>query len=1709
MRNLHILLFLISFSPVFGQVSSNMTLNSNWNDTSLPTSSGVRFNDIWGYVDCQGREYAIVGSARFTHFFDVTNPNNINEVSRVEGTVNSIWRDYKTYKNFAYGVADQGNEGLSIFNLANLPNSAFLVKRDDTNFTRAHNIFIDEEYGRLYVAGSNGQNNGLIVYDLNNDPANPQKIASVGLPNGGYVHDIYVRDNIAYCSHGFNGYYIWNMIDPENPIALAATETNGYNHSSWVTDDGNYAVVAEEVPAGLPLLMIDLTNLATGEIQVVKDFKEPLLAPSAINNTPHNPFIRGKHVISSYYEDGVQVFDISDPLNPVRIAYYDTEPNNTSYNGTTGNWGVYPYLPSGTIIATDTDNGLFVLTPTYDDVEPVSFSTEPNVEWVDDSDINVCDGETVVLQTTGTAENYRWFKDGELIEGEIGNSLTIQSGGEFRLEVDNVLCSKDLSPININFQALPSVEFTPLGISTIKLCEGNSSTVSVPLGAQTYSWTKDGNFFSESNSIDIIDSGIYQVTASTNGCPAVSEIIEVEVTPFPNVDLSVPDSIAICFGDTTLLEIEAGADEYKWFLFGVPLNGEDQPTLKASATGSYYVEATNNGCTSVSDSVKIQTKPLPLAEIEATEPSLCEGASTTIFTNQGADTYVWTLNDETFEGTDFEINTNQAGTYQVSTTLDGCTNISEAINIEVNNAPDVTLNSSEDAFICENEVYSLVVPEGTASFQWFRNDTAIEGATNHFLDISESGIYFVEAIKGTCSSTSTPVEVTVRAFAPVDIINPTQNLVELCEGEEIELATADRDAVFQWFKDGTPLENTNQNILTVNENGIYQVRVDQNNCFDVSREVEVTVTAFPSVELNVDTIVELCQGESIQLTMADEQGTFQWFKDGEMIENGDSNMFEVDESGSYFLQATNGNCTATSDTIEVTVTPRPIANIVQPQQSTVELCEGELIEFLAVPQEGTYQWLQNGNDITNTDDNTLIVASAGVYQMMITNNGCSNLSQEIQVNTTPFPDVSLNLDTSISICEEETVTAEIPEGAGLYQWFFNGAAVETANSNNFEFGESGTYYVNASNNSCSADSDTITLNVNELPNASFTNLDDNTIDICEGETTTLSVSEGADQYLWTKNGVLLELPTIEISSIEVSEAGTYQVVITKNNCTSTSDEVILNVNSLPSVDLNTDTNIAFCEGESATIEVPTGADTYQWFKDELVIEGVTTNALTIETSGDYYVVVTSNNCALSSATVQVTVSDFPDATLLDLSNDDIMICEGETSILSVADNADTYQWIKDDEAISNANAATIEISEAGIYRVEVTQNGCTSTSSDVNLMVAPTPNVDLNTTNEINLCINPNFTLSIEEGADMYQWFFNETPIDDATTSNLEVSEPGLYSVLAQLGECDATSEIIEAVTQATIDTVNTGDLIACEGETFSINTTALPGSFEWIRNGEVVDTTSTNFEIEEAGDYQLVIYENDCPISVQKFSLEFVDVPSALVIVDGETTFCEGDFVTLQTLGDDPNFTYNWYLDGFLFESGSSIMANISGNYELEVQNEVGCVTYSELFEVTVNPLPEAIISVEDQLLTSTANESYQWYLEGVIIPNATNQLYMAEVEGNYSVQVMDSNGCSAFSESVFVMVTSTQTIESISTVELFPNPASDIVTLRFESDKSNVYELTVLNTIGQIIHTQQTDGFIGNQQATIDVENWESGVYLLQIRDQDQFLYRKIIVE
>ncbi len=423
------LLAILFFSSLglSAQSSLNMTLLGTWDGStsSCLASNTVCYNEVWGYEDELGNEYAIIGSPYQLHFIDVTNPSNPTLVQSLTGTGGSIWRDMKTYGDYLYCVHDSNvtsnSEGLWIIDMSDIENgNVSSVKTVESQFGRAHNIFIDEPNARLYVAGANSGRD-ITVYGLA-DPENPSLLANLTFPGSGvghYIHDLYVRDNIAYLFQGNSGMFVYDFTTANNPVLLDNTGyTGGYNHSGWMTDDGNYLVFADET-VGRPLSIVNVSDVPNSGIGPATEFKQALLAPNN-NNIAHNPLIKGNFAYVSYYEDGVQVWDLSNPASPSLSAYYDNS-NNTTYSGTEQVWGVYPFLSSGNILMSDDRTGLYVLRPDFNlPVEMSYFTAKANrfnqvdLNWATITEVNSrdfeversLDGETFVsIGTVGAAGN--------------------------------------------------------------------------------------------------------------------------------------------------------------------------------------------------------------------------------------------------------------------------------------------------------------------------------------------------------------------------------------------------------------------------------------------------------------------------------------------------------------------------------------------------------------------------------------------------------------------------------------------------------------------------------------------------------------------------------------------------------------------------------------------------------------------------------------------------------------------------------------------------------------------------------------------------------------------------------------------------------------------------------------------------------------------------------------------------------------------------------------------------------------------------------------------------------------------------------------------------------------------------------------------------------------------------------------------------------
>jgi choice-of-anchor B domain-containing protein len=324
---------------------------------SAQAASEPRYSDVWGYVDSTGREYALVGGYNNTLVYDLIDPANPQLISSIAGP-SSIWRDIKVHDTYAYVTTEgTGNRtGLQIIDLSNLPASASHVKSVTTNFTSAHNIYIDN--GFAYVIGTGGSG-GMHILDLS-DPENPVQTGYYSA--SGYIHDVYVwNDTVVACAA--DSYDLVDVTDKSNPILISeSAELPGiYAHQGWMTEDKRYFIAGDEFNVR-DITVWDLQDKTTWNL-VLPSWQMPT------NSTVHNIFIKDNYAHISYYGDGYVILNIADPLNPFVAGQYDTYPGGSSgYNGA---WGCYPYLPSGNTLISDIQTGLYVLKFNANDVPPV------------------------------------------------------------------------------------------------------------------------------------------------------------------------------------------------------------------------------------------------------------------------------------------------------------------------------------------------------------------------------------------------------------------------------------------------------------------------------------------------------------------------------------------------------------------------------------------------------------------------------------------------------------------------------------------------------------------------------------------------------------------------------------------------------------------------------------------------------------------------------------------------------------------------------------------------------------------------------------------------------------------------------------------------------------------------------------------------------------------------------------------------------------------------------------------------------------------------------------------------------------------------------------------------------------------------------------------------------------------------------------------
>lgn len=357
-------------------------------------NSNSNGNDIWGHVDLNDmREYALMGLTNGVSIVEVTDPRQPRMVSFIASET-TIWRDIKTYQYFdanrrrwmsyAYVSADAANVGTLILDLNQLPQQVTVAASEKSD-TSAHNIYISNvDYSTgvaltnrsayLHLAGSDKQGGAFNSYSLANPLAPAAVYKNTANSRAFYSHDVASllidderrsqcvdasQDCDLLLDYNENEILVWDKTNSAAPFNLARSsyEYVSYVHSGWWTEDKQFMSVHDELDEqrygiNTRVRFFSLNNL-----------RAPELVGEYIGPTPaidHNGFARGNRYYIANYERGLVVLDISNPRQPLEAGFFDSYPlaNSAAFNGA---WGTYPFLPSGTILLSDINSGLYLL----------------------------------------------------------------------------------------------------------------------------------------------------------------------------------------------------------------------------------------------------------------------------------------------------------------------------------------------------------------------------------------------------------------------------------------------------------------------------------------------------------------------------------------------------------------------------------------------------------------------------------------------------------------------------------------------------------------------------------------------------------------------------------------------------------------------------------------------------------------------------------------------------------------------------------------------------------------------------------------------------------------------------------------------------------------------------------------------------------------------------------------------------------------------------------------------------------------------------------------------------------------------------------------------------------------------------------------------------------------------------------------------------
>lgn len=434
-------------------------------------------NDIWGYVDENGDEYAILGTTKATAIIALDGPDAPREIAYIPGTM-STWRDMKHFQDHIYVTTDVGEDGLLIIDMSQVSQDSVdhffwkptleLEGRNLGPLNKCHNIYVEADEGYMYLSGCNIYSGGILIFDLNQNPEEPEL---VGAGHEVYSHDVYANDNLMFGNDIYNGELSIHDVSDKSNVELVALQptTGNFTHNAWSSTNNDFVFTTDEIAGGF-VDAYDIRDL--GNIQRTAVWQPDNALEEGI--IPHNAHYHDGFLYVSWYIVGLVVLDVSDPTNMVPAAWYDTyDGGQTGFNGA---WGAYPFLPSGRILVSDMNTGLYVFEPNIQPVARIEGEVTDIITGAALSNVDISIEDTI--STTASTNTQGRYKTGTAKYDQVivsfqrnnylphRDTLNLVPGETLMLDVELI---PDFQIFTWDLTILDSASLNPIGGTTIRL----------------------------------------------------------------------------------------------------------------------------------------------------------------------------------------------------------------------------------------------------------------------------------------------------------------------------------------------------------------------------------------------------------------------------------------------------------------------------------------------------------------------------------------------------------------------------------------------------------------------------------------------------------------------------------------------------------------------------------------------------------------------------------------------------------------------------------------------------------------------------------------------------------------------------------------------------------------------------------------------------------------------------------------------------------------------------------------------------------------------------------------------------------------------------------------------------------------------------------------------------------------------------------------